>query len=195
MCFQLAVFQAELQRMKAENQHLKEMLNQVTGSYNALQMHFVTFMQAQKAKNIEGKGMVDERVEGKDNGTLGVPRQFMDLRLATTGGADENSLSSSEGRSRDRSRTPGDNGEVRASKEFGMRKDGNSGEGVVFDQDKKEFDRKIGREDSPDQTSQGWGPNKIPRFNCPKDIDQTEATMRKARVSVRARSEAPMVGD
>jgi hypothetical protein len=176
--FQLAVLQAEYERMKGENQRLKETLNQVTTNYNALQMHMVTL----KHKKTEENGMPDAKVEGKE---IVVPRQFMDLRLATNGNkiADENSLSSSEGRSHERSGSPGTNGEVKASKE-----------GIVFDQDKKELlGRKTGREDSPDQ---GWAPNnKLPRFNSPKDVDQTEATMRKARVSVRARSEATMVCD
>ncbi|KAG2716963.1 hypothetical protein I3843_03G153200 [Carya illinoinensis] len=193
---ELAVLQAELERMNSENQHLKETLNQVTTTYNALQMHFVTLMQAQKAKSTEENGMVDGKVEVKNNGTLVVPRQFMDLRLATNGDADENSMSSSEGKSRDRSGSPGNKGEVMGSKQqFGLGKDGNSDEVLAFDQDKKENGSKIGREDSPDQASQGWSPNKVPRFNSPKEVDQTEATMRKARVSVRARSEAPMITD
>lgn len=52
--------------------------------------------------------------------------------------------------------------------------------------------RSLPRDESPESE---WGPNKAPRFNSPKPLDQstTEATMRKARVSVRARSEAPMV--
>lgn len=175
--FQLAVLRADYERMKGENQRLKETLNQVTTNYNALQMHLVTF----KPKKTEENGMPDGKVEGKD---IVVPRQFMDLRLATNGDADENSLSSSEVRSHERSGSPGTNGEVKASKE-----------GIVFDQDKKELHLhgcKTGREDSPDQ---GWAANnKLPRFNSPKDhVDQTEATMRKARVSVRARSEAAMV--
>lgn len=52
-----------------------------------------------------------------------------------------------------------------------------------------------GREESPDSETQGWGvQNKASKLSPPKTIDQSaEATMRKARVSVRARSEAPMV--
>lgn len=46
----------------------------------------------------------------------------------------------------------------------------------------------IGREESPE--SESW----VPKLNSSMPIDQTtNATMRKARVSVRARSEAPMV--
>ncbi|CAI9783929.1 unnamed protein product [Fraxinus pennsylvanica] len=54
--------------------------------------------------------------------------------------------------------------------------------------------KKIGRAESPESDS--WGPNKIPKLNPSKPVDQsTEATMKKARVSVRARSEAPMISD
>ncbi|KAJ4715729.1 putative WRKY transcription factor [Melia azedarach] len=62
---------------------------------------------------------------------------------------------------------------------------------VIFDQDKKEL---VKRDDSPDRP---YGANKVPKFSSSsrKNVDQMEATMRKARVSVRARSEAPMVGD
>lgn len=187
---QLAVLQAELERMMAENQRLRDTLSQVTSNYNAVQMHLVTLMQQQhdgKAEKAEEQDpMMEEKSEQKKpNGGVIVPRQFMDLGLAAAAAADadEPSLSSSEGRSHDRSGSPNNNTEV-ASKEFGLRKSGNSEEG-----------RGTGREDSPDQGSQGWGANKVPRFNSSKNVDQTEATMRKARVSVRARSEAPMVCD
>ncbi|KAL2467130.1 WRKY transcription factor 6 [Abeliophyllum distichum] len=54
--------------------------------------------------------------------------------------------------------------------------------------------KRIGREESPE--SDGLAPNKVPKLNPSKPLDQTpEATMRKARVSVRARSEAPMISD
>ncbi|XVF20991.1 hypothetical protein REPUB_Repub12eG0052100 [Reevesia pubescens] len=187
---ELVVLQAELERMNAENQRLREMLSQVTSNYNTVQMHLVTLMQQQhdeKAEKAEEQDQMMEEIleQKKPNGGLIVPRQFMDLGLAATAAADteEPSLSSSEGRSHDRSRSPNNNTEV-ASKEFGLRKRGSSEEG-----------QGTGREGSPDQGSQGWGVNKVPRFNSPKNVDQTEATMRKARVSVRARSEAPMITD
>ncbi|XWS75761.1 hypothetical protein CRYUN_Cryun01aG0119900 [Craigia yunnanensis] len=187
---ELAVLQAELERMNAENQRLREMLGQVTSNYNTVQMHLVTLMQQQHdgkdEKTKEQDQMVEEKLEQKKpNGGLRVPRQFMDLGLAAAAAADtdEPSLSSSEGRSHNRSGSPNNNTDV-ASKEFGLRKRGSSEEG-----------RGTGREDSLDQGSQGWGANKAPRFNSSKNVDQTEATMRKARVSVRARSEAPMITD
>ena len=132
-----------------------------------------------KADNIgegqEGKLPLEDNNNKHQQNSHGlmVPRQFMDLGLAAgaTVETDEASLSSSEGRSgRERSRSPTNN--VEAST-------GGSD----------------GRDDSPEKGSQGWGPNKAQRLNNgSKNVDQaTEATMRKARVSVRARSEAPMV--
>nr|XP_048322945.1 probable WRKY transcription factor 31 isoform X1 [Ziziphus jujuba var. spinosa] len=187
---ELAVLHAELERMNAENQRLKDMLNQVTSNYNTLQMHLMTLMQNQKADNLsEGHGVFDGKLElekkNSENGGAVVPRQFMDLGLAATnnGDTDEPSLSSSEER---RSGSAGNN----------IKNGHGDDQGPVLDQEKKEFDRGIGREDGPDQSnSHGWGPNKVPRLNSSKEADQTEATMRKARVSVRARSEAPMIND
>lgn len=182
--FQLAVLQAELGRMNAENQRLRGMLNQVTTNYNALQVHLLSLMQNQKADNsVEA----EEKKPNNGNGSqLVVPRQFMDLGLAANGDAEEPSQSSSDERSREQRSGSGDNGKISA---------GHVGdEGLAFDQDKKEFVRGVSaREESPEQQTQSWGPNKVPRLNSPKEVDQTEATMRKARVSVRARSEAPMV--
>ncbi|XP_052179282.1 probable WRKY transcription factor 31 [Diospyros lotus] len=183
---ELAVLQAELERIKSENQRLRDMLNQVTANYNALQMHLVNLMQQQQQRNdqksddqmkendqlVEGRMMEDSN--SNKQSALAVPRQFMDLGLAATAEADEHSPTLSEGRSPDRPRSPATNVEA-ASKEF--------------------FDH--GREDSQENGSgHGWGPGKVPRLNPPKNVDQAaEATMRKARVSVRARSEAPMITD
>ncbi|XP_039048124.1 WRKY transcription factor 6-like [Hibiscus syriacus] len=54
----------------------------------------------------------------------------------------------------------------------------------------EEGNRGIGREESPES-------NKARKLNPMKPIDQsgTESTMRKSRVSIRARSEAPMISD
>ncbi|KAB2613596.1 WRKY transcription factor 31 [Pyrus ussuriensis x Pyrus communis] len=174
---QLAVLQAELQRINVENQRLRGMLNQVTTNYNALQVQLLNLMQSQKAdQNSSGAeghrvALEEKKLMNGNGSSLVVPRQFMDLGLAAKNGdADEHSQSSSDERSRgERSGSLGDN--VKAA-------------GHSDDQGS-----------SPDQPSQSWGPNKVPRLSSPKEVDQTEATMRKARVSVRARSEAPMITD
>ena len=178
---QRAVLQAELERINSENLRLKDMLNQVTSNYQTLQMQFNTLIQTQKTEDVGDP--IEENPDGSGGGGNNnnnnntnisnklVPRQFMDLGLATNTENDEASMSSSEGRSGERSRSPGNTGEVASSKR-----------------------------QSPDQSS-NWGSNnnnnnnKVPKFSSSsgKEVDQTEATMRKARVSVRARSEAPMV--
>lgn len=118
-----------------------------------------------------------------------VPRQFMDMGPAATAETDEASQSSSEGRSREPSESPQNNVEV-VSKEFNLAN--SKGDIVPFDQE-----RLNAGEGSPDQASQGWIPNKAPKLPISKNDNAeqsaAEATMRKARVSVRARSEAPMV--
>ncbi|KAJ6680471.1 WRKY TRANSCRIPTION FACTOR 36-RELATED [Salix purpurea] len=180
---ELAVLQAEVERMKAENLRLTDMLNHVTSNYNALQMHLVTAVQDQKTHHKN-----EQQDDGKNKNNGMAPRQFMDLGLVAGGGAggdtDDLSLSATSegGRSRDRSRSPGNN------IEDNNKEDGTT---VVFDQDKKGGNDH--REDSP--AGQGWASNKVARLNPTKTVDQTEATIRKARVSVRARSEDAMISD
>lgn len=112
--------------------------------------------------------IVDRKSEEakKENGGQIVPRQFLDLGpSAANQMAEEQSNSSSEERTL--SGSPQNNMDLSRNK-------------------------RIGREESPE--SEGWAPQKAPKLNPVKPVDQSaEATMRKARVSVRARSEAPMV--
>lgn len=110
--------------------------------------------------------VVDRKSEEKkqENGVSLVPRQFLNLSPGVTNQiADEQSESTLSG-----SPHPQDNVELSRN------------------------NKRISPEENPE--SEGWAPNKAPKLNPLKPVDQpTEATMRKARVSVRARSEAPMV--
>lgn len=166
--------------MKVENHRLKNTLEEMNTNYNALQMHLVSMMQDQKTEDAEKQEVFDGKLEEKKQGAANgggvlVPRQFMDLGLASNVENDEPS-SSSLGRSQDQSGSAGNNMEV-GSKELATIKNGNASDE---------------REDSP--SGQGCGADKVPRSSLSKNnVDQAEATMRKARVSVRARSEAPMV--
>ncbi|XP_073000315.1 WRKY transcription factor 6-like [Typha latifolia] len=107
-----------------------------------------------------------DHVAVKNEGAT-APRQFLDL-----GPADEPSDSSTEGGSPDRSSS-------HTNRDL-----------VPFDHEKATTTTTtttITREDTSDP---------LPKFSTPKGPDQAqEATMRKARVSVRARSEAPMITD
>ncbi|OMO76839.1 DNA-binding WRKY [Corchorus capsularis] len=182
---ELAQLQVELQRMNAENQKLRDMLSHVSNNYSALHMHLVTLMQQQRNQAIqEGKS------EEKKQDVI-VPRQFLDLGPSGTGTAETDEMSHSSSEERTQSGSPRNNFEIVKTK--------NENNSQTFDQETSSFrdGKRIGREESPE--SEGWGPNKVQKLNpsATKPIDQSnnEATMRKARVSVRARSEAPMITD
>ncbi|XP_059624385.1 probable WRKY transcription factor 31 [Cornus florida] len=174
----LAQMHVELESMNAENQRLREILSEVSNNYSTLQTHFVTLTQQQKslrAENKHGLEMVEGKSEDKKHEAGGamMARQFLDLGpSATIQTVDQTSHSSSEERTVDQSGSL----QVKA----------NGRDGKV-----------ICREDSLE--SESWVPNKVPKLNTSTSntISQpTEATtMRKARVSVRARSEAPMITD
>ncbi|KNA25077.1 hypothetical protein SOVF_009720 [Spinacia oleracea] len=198
---ELVVLQAELQRMNAENQKLKSMLSQVSNNYNSLQMHLVTVMQQQhlrKTESTQHETSMQSKVEEKQSM---VPRQFLDLVTGANTEADEltsQTLSDDGERTIDRSSSPLN------SMEVASRINNNNNKMISNYDDVKRI-----REESPSLGSdaQGsWVQNKVPRLmnnvNVVKattspTVDQTaaEATMRKARVSVRARSEAPMISD
>ncbi|XP_031092622.1 probable WRKY transcription factor 31 [Ipomoea triloba] len=166
---ELVAVKAELERMSAENRVLRDMLSQVSDNYTNLQTQMMSLMQRQK-DNHHNHGKIDEE-DNSNSGGIKFPRIFMDLGLATRrsndGAVDEANLSSSP---------EGQNVRERSSRS------------------------PTSREESPEKgSSSGWGPNKVPRLDHGPEsssVDQaTEATMRKARVSVRARSDAPMITD
>ncbi|KAL0300845.1 UNVERIFIED_CONTAM: WRKY transcription factor 6 [Sesamum radiatum] len=170
---ELGQLQVELERMNAENQRLRGMLSQVSNNYTALQMQLVTFMQQQQSSTTDStqvQEIVDRKSEEmkQENGGVLVPRQFLDLSPRLTNQtADEQSNSSSE----ERTLSGSPQGNVESTR-----------------------NKRVGREESPE--SEVWASNKAPKLNLAKPVDQsTEATMRRARVSVRARSEAPMISD
>ncbi|XWS12865.1 hypothetical protein CRYUN_Cryun37aG0127200 [Craigia yunnanensis] len=182
---ELAQLQAELKRITGENQKLRDMISHVSNNYSALQMHLMTLMQQQKNPEAESnqEAEIQERKTEVKKDEVIVSRKFMDPGRSGIAQTDGMSHSSSEERTR--SGSPPNNVEV-ASKDYIKSKN----EIFQFDQETSSFrdGKRIGREESPE-----WGPNKAQKLNPEKPIDQsTEATMRKARVSVRARSEAPM---
>lgn len=165
--FQCLILQGDLDRVKMENRRLTLMLDQLKADYTALQMHMANLMQEKKAEEQEVfDGKFEEKKKVENSGVL-MPRQFMDLGLAANAEVDD-PASPSIGRSRDQLGSP-TNVEV-ASMEEGIIKNENVGV-----EEKKEIERH--------------------NFSPPKNVnvDQVEATMRKARVSVRARSDAPIV--
>lgn len=127
-----------------------------------------------------GIQVVNATAEEKTQGIGGaiVPRQFLEIGTNGTAEVDDR-VSNSSSDERTRSNTP-----QNSLIEAGARDHTRNNNG------------KNGREDSPDSESQGWGPNKVQKILNSSNVAEqsaTEATMRKARVSVRARSEASMV--
>ncbi|XP_027351176.1 probable WRKY transcription factor 31 [Abrus precatorius] len=182
---ELAQLQGELQRMNAENKKLKEMLSHVSGNYTALQMHLMTLMQQnQRTESTENEvvqGKTEEKIHGVGEGK--VPKQFLDIGPSGTAEVDDQ-VSDSSSEERTRSSTPQNNNTEVGTRDCVRNNTNNS-------------KNESGREESLDSESQGWAPNKLQKLNPSSSMDQStaEATMRKARVSVRARSEAPMISD
>ncbi|KAI3495179.1 hypothetical protein L1887_37389 [Cichorium endivia] len=169
----LKEIQNELERMNIENQRLREMCIQVSNNYNALQMHYVTLMhqQDQEIKN-ESIQKQDQNVDPliSNQVSVAVPRQFMELGPST------HELISHDSSSEEKTLSGSALNTMEMSKN--VDRDGNT----------------HGREVTPD--SDVWTANKVPKLTVPKEVDQTnDSTMRKVRVSVRARSEAPMITD
>ncbi|KAE8656524.1 putative WRKY transcription factor 31 [Hibiscus syriacus] len=190
---ELAELQAEFKRMHAENQKLRNMISHVSNNYTALQMHLVTLMKQQRnqgAKITQEHEIQQVKSEVKKDEVM-VPRQFLDTvpYSGATEADHETSQPSSEERTR--SGSPPNNVEV-ASKNYIKGDNGVS----VFNPEASGLrdDKRIDKEESPE--SDGRGPNKVQKLNPKKPIEQSaDATVRKARVSVRARSEAAMISD
>ncbi|CAL9183365.1 unnamed protein product [Musa hybrid cultivar] len=166
---ELTAVQAELERMNQENNKLRLMLNQLTTNYNALQMQLVALTQQRRTsgnpQGPENKKM-EEKSHAEHDGAVVPRRQFMDL--GPGGDIDEPSHSSST--SRDPCLSLRSHTEVSLDHEKHVRED--------------------------DRAEHGWNSNKTPRLAPSKSAERADdATMRKARVSVRARSEAPTITD
>ncbi|XP_023003329.1 probable WRKY transcription factor 31 [Cucurbita maxima] len=197
---ELAQLQVELQRMNAENHKLRDMLSHVRNNYTTLQMHISTFMQQQQQQNqaLES-GHERQPTEKHDEvGKVVIPRQFMDLGPCGKTGEGDRELFHSSSDERTGSGSPLNNTKTGSKKSTG--RDQEMGPSDQENSNlRSDGKRSMGRDESPESESHGWGgPNKSPRLNPsskPLDQQSTEATMRKARVSVRARSEAPMISD
>ncbi|KAF8401212.1 hypothetical protein HHK36_012141 [Tetracentron sinense] len=172
---QLTALQDDLERLNDENQKLRSMLEQITKNYSALQTQLLLAMQQQEFENRREQ---DER-NGKSSPTL-CAQQFMDPGPFSA--LDINEPSHSDDETRELPTSPTNNIEV-------MSKDG--------DHDMVQIGRKRPSvEDGRDQTSQSWGAQKSPKFEQEKSEEQLPGFPgRKARVSIRARSDAPMISD
>nr|AJF11717.1 WRKY42 [Chrysanthemum x morifolium] len=161
----LAKIQSELEKTNLENQRLKEMYLQVSNNYSALQVQFVALMQQHE------QGMRNEIIQKQDQKVDNLAQQVsvavprQFMEMTSHGSSSEEKTLSGSGLNT-----------AELSKNADI--DGKT----------------VRREDTPD--SNVWTSNKVPRLVVPENNEQTnDATMRKVRVSVRARSEAPMITD
>ncbi|XP_073133497.1 WRKY transcription factor 6-like [Henckelia pumila] len=174
--YEVAQLHVELERMNAENQRLRGMLTQISNSYTGLQMHLAELMQHQRNSTTPSSQEHAHETEEKkqENGGLAMAaRQFPDLQSPGAVNkleSDRYSNSTSEEKSQ-------------------------SGSPRVSELLPRCTKRINGRDQESPELEDCWAPNKVPKLGPTKRDQSNEATMRKARVSVRARSEAPMIPD
>ncbi|KAG8658225.1 hypothetical protein MANES_03G132901v8 [Manihot esculenta] len=189
---ELELLHSKINHMNAENQRLKGILHQVNNNYYILQMHLFTLMQQHQNQNTVKHGAVEDR---HDEGSI-TARQIMDLRKAEMG----EDRSQSEERSRDCPISPNIFESMEYNKSPMISCSSITGVVPVIDHLKKSADGGIRDHESPEEAFQGWVPNKIPKFDTSRDVDdegkaEPLSIIRKARVSVRSRSESSTISD
>ncbi|PUZ64748.1 hypothetical protein GQ55_3G167900 [Panicum hallii var. hallii] len=215
---ELALAKSEIGRLNEENKQLKNMLTRVTTNYNSLQMHVLTLMQhrnSHRGLGAPGHELSVDPEKDQDGSQL-LPRQF--ISLGTAASPDEPPLRSAGAdiRGGDCSASPSNtdaampppvdycagkgNAATISSKDvmplptFDHHHHHHHHRGGAHERDQ----RGSSPEDPPPHhVPQGWLPSKVPKFlpaKGPEPVPEA-ATMRKARVSVRARSEAAMISD
>uniref|UniRef100_A0A0E0L5U9 WRKY domain-containing protein n=1 Tax=Oryza punctata TaxID=4537 RepID=A0A0E0L5U9_ORYPU len=210
----LAVTKAEIGRLSEENKRLKNMLSNVTTKYNSLQMQFVTLMQQRRsvlAAPIHQHELLDpEKKEQEGNQQHQhhqqqlIPRQFISLGSASLqpdveaphsgGGGDICAPSSSNPDTTVPAMMPLPHFDHHNHQIHGGRERCSS----PAETDHHRHHQQEQQQQQQQQLLPSWLPtDKVPRFlpgKGPEPVPEA-ATMRKARVSVRARSDAPMISD
>ncbi|KAH7666530.1 WRKY domain-containing protein [Dioscorea alata] len=168
----LLALQAELDRLGDENRKLRSMLDHLMKNYSDLQNQLLLAMQQQARKAAE-----DGQKENMNDVQSPAPitaRQFMDPGPACMQDTEDPSKSGEDEEEQSPLRKhPHEHGIVSLAK------------------------RRLPMDSIPsEQTSPSWGTSKSPKQVPERTTDQTsELACRKARVSVRARSDAPMISD
>ncbi|KAL1307444.1 hypothetical protein HN51_049370 [Arachis hypogaea] len=177
---------AELQHVNAENQRLRELIEELNNNYNTLHMQLINLMQ-QRDQNHAMKQDIEEKSKKEDM----VGRTFLDMGVAGFGEKDNDpSQQSSDIKL-------GAGGESKSMVD-------NNNNNIVLEKDNNNNKVDGGNRERnttmvTDEGLSGWLSNKVStRLNSFRDVDQASETMsmiKKARVSVRARSESSMIAD
>ncbi|XP_038995857.1 probable WRKY transcription factor 47 isoform X2 [Hibiscus syriacus] len=168
----------ELETLNEENRRLRSTLDQITKNYNELQGQLCMALQKQAHRN-QGE---QDAVNGMPSTIMSV-QQFMDPRASAALDVNEPSVSDDK------------------TQELSTASQENAMEVVSNERDHRMVQSIPGKHVSiddggTDQSSQSWGLLKSPKLDQSKSEEQgSEVPFRKARVSVRARSEAPLISD
>lgn len=181
----MAVLRGKLARMKKENHRLSLMLDELQTEYDTLLMHFEKMMQDKKAEEVgEQEGIVgkfEKKRKFEIDGAL-VPRDSLELGLAINAEPKiDPEPSSSRTISSDPLGSPPENNIEVASKELVLSKNEN-----VSDEEKKENGKGTEREENPIAPAERIQRPSPP--NYARNYVDVDATLRRARVSVRTRS-------
>ncbi|KAG4402861.1 hypothetical protein GLYMA_02G293400v4 [Glycine max] len=160
----------ELDQMNAENQRLRELVDQVNNNCNTLRMQLVKL--TQKHHSHGNNGVIGEKEDM-------VPRSFLDIGVAEKD--EPNSQQSSEGKLR----------ESKSMVELGHGKDIAVLEAYKLDSTAGRESTKARMEGRQISTEQEFS-NKVPRLD---PASETMSMIKKARVSVRAKSYSSMIAD
>ncbi|RWR95148.1 putative WRKY transcription factor 47 [Cinnamomum micranthum f. kanehirae] len=170
--------QVEIDRLSEENQKLRSMLDQITMNYGVLQNQLISAIQQQEQEASKHRlGQMDEKNDMMSRELSA--KQFMDP--GPSGGAHE----ASHDETQDLSTSMNNNSTIGVGQK-------ESAHNMVSIARKRPFVA-----DESDQSPHSWEANKNPKLAQPRTTDEatTEYPCRKARVSVRARSDAPMITD
>ncbi|KAE8662421.1 putative WRKY transcription factor 47-like isoform X2 [Hibiscus syriacus] len=168
----------ELETLNEENRRLRSTLDQITKNYNELQGQLCMALQKKAHRNQEQK----DAVNGMPSTIMSV-QQFMDPRPSAPLDVNEPSVSDDK------------------TQELSAASQENAMEVVSNERDHRMVQSMPGKHVSiddggTDQSSQSWGSLKSPKLDQSKSEEQgSEVPFRKARVSIRARSEAPLISD
>ncbi|KAI3456905.1 hypothetical protein Pfo_013568 [Paulownia fortunei] len=175
---EFVVLKAELDRMNTENEGLRAILNQINDKYYSLKKHIISLLHHQQNPTAENKSddhkMIYKAAAEEEKHGFMIPKDFTDA-------GQRGLMEDKDGNNQDCSSSPLCREEMSIA--YGLQNNSKT---------------RTEREESPEKSFREWIPNKVlPEPHSSKDLDHqaTEATMKKARVSVRARSEAPMISD
>ncbi|PIN02157.1 hypothetical protein CDL12_25329 [Handroanthus impetiginosus] len=170
---EFVVLKAELDRMNTENERLRAIVNQINDKCYSLKMNIMSLLHRQQNPGTENKSDQDHKMINS------MVAEEEKIRKHIIDFGQRESVDDQD---------PGSNNQDCSSSPSGKEE---MSSGLM---QKISSKTKTKREESPEKNFQEWISKKVAE---PHSFDHrtAEATMKKARVSVRARSEAPTISD